>query len=52
MKPQQYFGKVCKWMGQCLGCTDMEFLDYNTYEVHSFMGLVGYYRRFVEDSIS
>jgi hypothetical protein len=23
------FGKVCKWMGQCLGCIDMAFLDYN-----------------------
>jgi hypothetical protein len=23
------FGKVCKWMGQCLGCIDVEFLDYN-----------------------
>jgi hypothetical protein len=22
------FGKVCKWMGHFLGCTDMEFLDY------------------------
>jgi hypothetical protein len=23
------FGKVCKWMGQCLGCIDVAFLDYN-----------------------
>jgi hypothetical protein len=23
------FGKVCKWMGQCLGCIDVSFLDYN-----------------------
>jgi hypothetical protein len=22
-------GKGCKWMGQCLGCIDVAFLDYN-----------------------
>jgi len=21
-------GKGCKWMGQCLGCIDVTFLDY------------------------
>jgi hypothetical protein len=24
-KPHQYFGKVCKWKGQCIACIDKEF---------------------------
>ena len=25
-------GKGCKWMGQCLGCIDVTFLDYRNDE--------------------
>jgi hypothetical protein len=28
-KSQQYFGKICKWKGQCHVCIGKAFLDYN-----------------------
>jgi hypothetical protein len=35
-KPQQYFGKVCKWKDQCHVCIGKAFLDYNNaYPLHT-----------------
>jgi hypothetical protein len=31
-KPKQYFGKVCKWKGQCVVCIGKEVLYYNIWE--------------------